>query len=156
MSRDPELQILTEALQEILADAAFLFVEPVDDPPAWGDTLIEVTLPFSGRVRGRIRLRATAAFGSALAAGLLGLEEDDAGVSPERAADALAELVNMGAGMLAARWAEGARIGEIGIPQVRVRSPEADRLAGLGRSPVARLCSDGGERIEFSIDRNAA
>jgi len=110
--------ILTRAAIQTLEDVAFLFSEPVQDVPRWGEELIEARLDFKGGAEGHLRLMAGRGFADRLAASLLGLEP---GEDPEVDAcgdDALGEVLNIIAGTALSAWYGPRCVCEIGAPKV--------------------------------------
>jgi hypothetical protein len=131
----------------MLEEAAFLFCEPMEEPMAWPDRLIEARISFSGPRRGVMRLRVTEAFGIELAANLLGIEpgDEDAGV---QARAAVAEMLNIVCGALVAEWFGTGQVCQLGIPEI------AEIASGAGAANphcAVALIADERHRLEVEV-----
>jgi hypothetical protein len=132
---------LAAAVQSTLEQAAFVFAAPSASPPPWDGEVLVARLALDGPRRGELRLAASERCAAALAANLLGVD----GASPERAGDALGELLNVAAGIFAA-GAFGPRVDHrLGIPEVR--------RAGGAAAPGAAvsLVDEDGNRLDAAI-----
>lgn len=122
-------QLLQETTASVLADCAFLMLDPVSElPPFEGDAVV-TTLGFSGSVNGALRLCAPRRMLIGAAADMLGQppEELEAG---EHAEAALAELCNVLLGVLLARAFGAGACPLIGLPA-------SQRVDGVAAAPGA-------------------
>jgi hypothetical protein len=102
---------------QVLEDSAFIFSEALPADRAHQGELLEATLAFDGKRRGQIRLVSSRAFGSELAASMLGIEPGDSEASADGTA-ALGELLNIVGGVLVAEWFGATVPCQLGIPKV--------------------------------------
>jgi hypothetical protein len=131
----------------VLADAAFVFAAPAEEVPEFDGAVLEASLRWTGPEPGEVRLAVSPSFAAELAANLLG---EDA-PCPDRAADAVGELLNMAAGALV-RERFGPRAGcALEPPRVRSTTPgeHAARLAAA--TARATLLDDGGNRVDVAF-----
>ncbi len=151
------LTLLAQVTARTLEEAAFVFLEPADPAPPWGDEpVVESRISFSGASSGELQLRASGRLATSLAANLLGLEPEDAAVSPQRL-DAVGEMLNMIGGVLIHELAPAGGI-ELGLPRVALVEPGPEdspsvRPGGEDAGPAAAVtaCSfvtDEGERLD--------
>ncbi|MGC4121013.1 MAG: chemotaxis protein CheX [Myxococcales bacterium] len=109
-------QMLLEAASHVLETAAFMTVEPTAEPGDWRDGL-EARLSFGAPLEGTLRVAAPRALAQAVAAGLMGCDPNDPS-AVEAARDALGELLNQVAGVLAWRLLGDRQTCPLGIPEV--------------------------------------
>lgn len=92
---------LAGILAGVLEQFAFVFPEQSDaDAATWPGSALMAHIAFSGAATGSIRIAAPRALCAELTANVLGIEVDDE-LATEKAADTLAEVLNMTAGHLA-------------------------------------------------------
>jgi CheY-specific phosphatase CheX len=91
--------VLAQTFSEVLERQAFMFAEPYSEP--LGDSLtadyLQVTICFSGPVRGRLDLVAPKALGHGLTANILGAGDQ---LTFDQAQDTLKELLNVVCGQV--------------------------------------------------------
>jgi CheY-specific phosphatase CheX len=133
---------LHEAAAEVMEDAAFVFVEPAEEPIAWKSGALDTRITLSGEVEGWIQLRALPEFGLSLAVNLLGCDDPkEEGIAP---GDALAEMLNMVAGVTLEKWFGGGQNVRLSVPATRPSQPAQDAMVAV------ELMSDDGDPIEMS------
>jgi len=115
------VEMLAGATCRVLEEATFLFAEPVEDPvPAKAELTAQLTL--GAPLVGWIRIEAPRAFAASVAANLLGCEPGDA-EAEEKAGDALGELLNIVAGVLAGDLLKGQPC-RLGAPLIGSARPD--------------------------------
>jgi hypothetical protein len=132
-----------------LEDAAFVLAEPAGDAgePFEGEVL-EARLGWGGTDPGELRVAMGPALAASIAANLLGVDE-----APERAEDALGELVNMATGALVAELFGDADPPRLELPRV-VRRRAAEHAGERREAAVAvTLVEEEGRRIEARVVR---
>lgn len=126
----PTKGLLERVASRVLADAAYLFVEPLrSDPPelpAWDATGARIS--FSGPSRGYVEIWAPAAVARQLAANMLGQETEDPEVEASFL-DALMETLNVICGNLLAELAGREPLYHLGTPRA-CRRPQPESEAG--------------------------
>ncbi len=147
----PELidrERLAAAVQRTLEDAAFLFAEPVEEPPPFGPEVLEARLSWSGPGAPELRLATSPELAAELAANLLGVED-----APDAGPDALGELLNMAAGAIVAAIFGPRDARRRLLPSVaRVDAGTHDR--GIADALVAvALVDEEGRRIDVALVR---
>jgi len=142
-----DLEALRDALStstsQVLEEAAFAFTEPAepDTPADWPEVVLRARLTFEGESCGALSLCAPADFCAELATDMVGEADDD------EAAEALAELLNMVAGLTLERTFGGRCAWEIGVPEVQRLS--AAKIGSAGPPHVCvRLQTDEDAPIE--------
>lgn len=139
-------ELVREVTAKVLEDAAFIFSEPAEGGARLTEGL-EARLQFSGERSGTARLRCSPGFATELAAGLLGVEPDDAEADADQRA-ALGELLNMIAGLLGAELFGTELITHLGIPVVTPAfGPDGNPTCG-----VALTVGDAGQRLEVDLE----
>jgi len=119
------LDLLEGMSQSVLQDAAFVFVEPAEEPyPEWTDTVLEAAIDYCGPGEGELHLMASSGFARGLAANMLGLEPDDPEVESQ-GPDALAEMLNTICGAFVAEAFGTDVVCDLGIPAVSEITPES-------------------------------
>lgn len=118
-------EITTEVLCDVLEKFAFEFGDPADladiRPP--GEETFIARMCFRGVSQGALTLLVPRGLGLEIAANVLGLDPEDASV-PERAHDAIKEVLNVVCGNLLTRIAGEEAVFDLSIPETR--------LAGAG------------------------
>jgi hypothetical protein len=108
-------ELLLETTASVLADCAFLMLDPTSElRPVAGEAVV-TTLSFSGSARGTLRLCTTRQLLLGAAADMVGQPADPAQASQEAEAT-LAELANVLLGVLLARAFGAAQAPLIGLP----------------------------------------
>lgn len=113
---DVSPELLQEVLGEVLADAAFTFVEPSDEPPAWTAPVVSAAISFETDRRGRVRIAAGEGTAAEIAANMLGLEPGDPEATAQ-ARNAVSEILNVIGGALIVKLYGTARASRLGIPE---------------------------------------
>jgi hypothetical protein len=136
---------LAAVTMRTLEDAAFIFSERTDSPPAFRGPLLEARLTYEGPDHGELTLTSTTGFADLLAANLLGVEADDPEVAG-KGPDALGELLNILGGVWAAELFGARATCRLGLPEVRERpAPARDAPAAPGGGASVTLLVDGRE-----------
>jgi len=142
----PSREMLAATLGRTLEEAAFLFVEAEEHPPPFQGAVLEARLRYAGDHAGELILAMEPALAAFLAANLLGEDEAEAA----RSADAVGELLNMAAGMLAVELFGPDQSCRLGVPEVREVSAE-DHLRAFDEATCAvSLVEEAGRRIDVA------
>lgn len=107
--------LLSETTASVLADCAFLMLDPASEAAFEGDA-VQTTLAFSGSHSGELSLCAPRQMLIGAAADMLGLAPDDESL-PEQAEAALNELANVLLGVLLERAFGARECPMIGLPK---------------------------------------
>ena len=157
MSTTVSLDAFRDVTASVLEEASFVFTEEVDEANFNTDNVIEAKLVYHGPEEsgesGEMALAASSDFSIALAANLLGIEEDDP-TAMEKGKDAICELINMICGAVLAEWFGADGKGKIGLPSSQIlpkEEYEKNRSQALDRG---MFLSDEGERIDFTLYPN--
>jgi CheY-specific phosphatase CheX len=146
---EPTSELLAETLAGTLEEAAFVFVEARESPPAFPARVLEARIGYAGPGAGELILVADSSMAATLAANLLGEEEGEATASS--APDALGELLNMVVGAFVVRLFGAEARCKLGVPRVR-EVGASDHQARLGaRACTAHLVEEEGRRIDLSL-----
>lgn len=123
-------ELLQETTASVLADCAFLMLDPSAELGPSEGAAVETTLPFKGQASGVLRLCAPQQLLLGAAGDMLG-EAPDAEHAAEEAEATLAELANVLLGVLLAR-AFGARdCPVIGLPQSSTVSTVSEAVGAV-------------------------
>ncbi|HWV38471.1 MAG TPA: chemotaxis protein CheX [Vulgatibacter sp.] len=123
----------------VLEDTAFVFAEP--SASTVRHDWMEVALPLHGLEGGSLALGASRGFAVQLAANMLGVEPDDP-ESESSASEALSELLNIFAGVVAHEILGASPMVRIGIPAPLLEAPST-----TGDEIEVMLATDEGEAI---------
>jgi hypothetical protein len=85
---------LTTVLSDVLADLAFMFCDGGEYSEQPGESWLETSISYSGRVSGELHLTCTRAFAEQLAQNLLGIESGEE-ISQQVSTDAVQEFMNV-------------------------------------------------------------
>ncbi len=129
MVNAPSSDALARTVSALLADAAFVFAEPSGASLPSGESPLVARLTMEHGESWELCLCLQDKLGEVLAANLLGTESDT-GEARAAAADAVGELANILAGVLAVELFGKDVVCRIGIPTVAIES---------GRAAAARL-----------------
>jgi hypothetical protein len=110
--------MLGELAASVLADSAFLTLEPAPRHVIWPQEVLIAEVPFWGATAGRLVLAASEALMVAATADMLRLERNDA-LAREAAPATLAELSNVLLGVLVGRFFDPEPPCEVGLPETR-------------------------------------
>ena len=102
----------------VLADCAFLMLDPAADEVAWPKEVLIAEIPFEGATAGRLILAACETLMVDATADMLRLDRKDP-LASETAPATLAELSNVLLGMLVARFFDQEPPCEVGLPSTR-------------------------------------
>jgi len=145
----PTAELLAESLGQMLEEAAFLFTEPLAEPPPFPGGAVEARIDYRGPHRGELRLVTDAALAATLAANLLGEDECDA--TQGQAGDAVGELLNMFVGVWVVRLFGEHNRCQLGVPRVRELSAAEAGAPVTGAACAAHLVEEEGRRIDVSL-----
>jgi hypothetical protein len=150
MSIEPSARVLAGVIGQTLEDAAFVFTEPCDSPPAFGGTVLVARMEFSGAAGPpgwELRLAASPKLGEALAADLLG---EDPGDGPEegRGADALSEMLNICCGVLARELFGPQEVCRLSVPVQATRTEEDYQREVAAACCRVSLVTEEGARLD--------
>jgi hypothetical protein len=143
--RVPEL--LTEVLGEVLQDAAYVFAEPAEGPPAWTAPVVSAEIAFESLKGGTLRLTAAPGVAAEMAANMLGLDPSDA-AAVESGSAALAEVLNVIGGAFVTRYFGTSVPSQLGLPRAQVL-PEPPRAR---RTASAVVVAESGEPVLLELD----
>lgn len=148
---EPTPALLGDLLGRVLAEAAFVAVEPADEPAAWPSPLYEAEIHFESIRGGSLRLLAPAACATELAANMLGVDPADP-EAESHGRDALAELVNVLGGSLVVQLYGPRAPNQLGFPATRVvQGPGSAR-----RTCAATVRADDGAPLLIELDLEEA
>lgn len=148
---EPTPALLADLLGSVLADAAFVAVEPAEEPATWPAPLYEAEIHFESVRGGSVRLVAPARCAVELAANMLGVDRTDP-EAESHGRDAMAELVNVLGGSLVVRLYGPRAPNQLGFPATRVvQVPAPGR-----RTCAAAVRSDDGEPLLIELDLEEA
>ncbi len=152
MPQDCTPEILQTVLAEILEEAAFSFAEPIEEPPPWGDNLVQAELSFGNDGAG-VSLTTTQAYAHELACNLMGFDAD-AELSENERQDAVAEMLNIVCGaMMPLLFGEEALV-RIGTPSVRSSNRRAINTEQMKKCASITLLADDLHPIELATYQN--
>jgi hypothetical protein len=144
---EPTVELLTDILGSVLQDSAFMFVEPSEEPPEWGDRVFNASLTFESERRGTLRLNMAVPVGVELAANMLGTEPDDP-EAEENGRAAVSEVLNVIGGSFVTRYF-GTRVAtQLGIPKAMLATAPATGRTTCG----ALVTSEAGLPILLELD----
>jgi CheY-specific phosphatase CheX len=115
----PEIQQETalQALADALETMAFVTPTPPEGAPVVPPDAVVVSIRFTGRVNGQLRIGTSRQFGRAMVTNLLGESPED-GDGTQRADDFLMELANITCGLMIRRTLGKAEGIEMALPEV--------------------------------------
>jgi hypothetical protein len=148
--RDLDGTFLSEVLGQVLEDAAFVFVEPADEPEAWGPPVLAASLAFESVQGGTLRITAAPAAGVELAANMLGVDPADPEAA-EHGLAALAEILNVVGGAFVTRYFGTAVPSQLGLPVPEVLQGEP-RPTHRTCAATVRLESGAPLRLELDLE----
>jgi len=111
-------EMLGQLAATVLADCAFLMLDPAPGEVTWPADVLIAEIPFAGAVAGRLILAASEPLMVAATADMLRLEPDDP-LAAEAAPATLAEVSNVLLGVLAGRYFDADPPCEMGLPTSR-------------------------------------
>ena len=117
-------ELLTEILGSVLQDSAFMFVEPTDEPPEWGERVFTATLAFESVKGGTLRLTMAWPVGVELAANMLGTDVSDP-EAEENGRAAVSEILNVIGGAWVTRYFGTKVPSQLGLPKALLASKPA-------------------------------
>ena len=135
--------MLQVATAEVLEDIGFIFTEPAELEESFGNGALHFRLSIAAEKTGHLHLSAPMEFCSELAANMLGTEPDDPDIAV-RGEAALAETLNIVAGVLAERlFGAGSSI-ELGLPESAKNDLPSDAVR-------ASLLDEEERRIDIAV-----
>ena len=145
-TNEDAIQALTDSLSQVLEEAAFMFLEPVeegDEPPPFEEEPLTSAMGFSGSAQGRIYLSTDRGTCMGLASELMGVDEDE--LSPTDGEASLGELLNIVAGVLmeALYGAEAL---------ISLQPPETATGQGKQGQVKISMLTDMGQRFDLSLE----
>lgn len=146
---EPTSELLAETLAGTLEEAAFVFVEQQESPPAFPARVLEARIDYAGPTKGELTLVADASMAATLAANLLG--EDEGEATAARAGDALGELLNMVVGSFVVRLFGPETRCRLGVPRVREVGAAEHGVQLRSASCATHLVEEEGRRIDLSL-----
>jgi hypothetical protein len=141
------LEQATLSAGQSLADSAetmaFVCLVPAEQPCVLPAEALIVCIDFKGPFNGTVELVASEAFGSMLAANMLGCDPAEPEAT-SRAIDAMKELMNVTCGDLLSKVVAGQTHGfEMGLPQIRKIDDRAFWQARLQAEPNSAFDAEG-------------
>jgi hypothetical protein len=128
---EPTAELLTDILGTVLQDSAFMFVEPSEEPPTWGDKVFAASLTFESARSGTLRFNVAGPVGIELAANMLGTELDDP-EAEENGRAAVSEVLNVIGGAFVTRYFGTKVPSQLGIPRSVLASSPATGPSSCG------------------------
>ena len=144
---DPMPELLTDILGTVFQETAFMFVEPAEEPVAWGDKVFTATLAFESVQGGTLRLTAAVPVGVELAANMLGCDASDP-EAEENGRAAISEVLNVIGGAFVTRYFGTKVPSQLGLPQALLASHPASGR----RTAVAVVRAESGDPILLELD----
>jgi chemotaxis protein CheY-P-specific phosphatase CheC len=144
---EPTVELLTDVLGTVLQDSAFMFVEPSEEPPEWGEKVFTASLTFESERSGTLRLNMAVPVGVELAANMLGTEIDDP-EAEENGRAAVSEVLNVIGGSFVTRFFGTKVATQLGIPKAVLASTPATGRSSCG----ALVTSEAGLPILLELD----
>ncbi len=143
----PVPELLTEVLGEVLQDAAYVFAEPSDEPPAWSAPVVSAEIAFESLKGGTLRLTVAPGVAAEMAANMLGLDPSDAAAT-ESSSAALAEVLNVIGGAFVTRYFGTQVPSQLGLPRAQIlpRPPAGRRTAAV------TVTSEKGDPVLLELD----
>lgn len=140
-------ELLTDILGTVLQDSAFMFVEPAEEPAAWGEQVFSATLAFESVRGGTLRLIMAVPVGVELAANMLGTEASDP-EAVENGRAAVSEILNVIGGAFVTRYFGTKVPSQLGLPQATLSA-----LPAAGRRCCAALVrAESGDPVLLELD----
>jgi hypothetical protein len=121
---DASPELLTDILGTVFQETAFMFVEPAEEPVAWGPKVFTATLAFESVQGGVLRLTAAVPVGVELAANMLGCDASDP-EAEENGRAAISEILNVIGGAFVTRYFGTKVPSQLGLPQALLASQPA-------------------------------
>jgi CheY-specific phosphatase CheX len=143
-------EILTRTAAELLEQVAFIFVEAGDEEPRWPAEVVEARIDIDGSRSAGLSMTVSRRQATAIAAELMGLEPDDEEAA-RRAVDALGEVLNMLAGLVAHKALGDEPPPVIGIPTVRLVPAAGPRGSRPDGETAVWMSTEDGEPIEVAM-----
>lgn len=143
---DVTARLLHEVLGEVLADTAFTFVEPSEEPPEWSAPVVSAAISFQTDRKGRVRIATGQGTAAELAANMLGVEPGD----PEatlHARNAVSEILNVVGGALIVKLYGTANPSRLGIPE-----PSDGPLAAAAGACTISVRTETGDPIQLQVE----
>jgi hypothetical protein len=117
-------ELLVDILGQVLQDAAFMFVEPAQEPVGWDARVYAATIAFESVRGGLLRLTAALPAGVELAANMLGTDATDP-EAEENGRAAVSEILNVIGGAFLTRYFGTKVPSQLGLPQAALASEPA-------------------------------
>ncbi len=144
---DASPELLTDILGTVFQETAFMFVEPAEEPAAWGEKVFTATLAFESVKGGVLRLTMALPVGVELAANMLGTEIDDP-EAEENGRAAVSEILNVIGGAFVTRFFGTKVPSQLGLPQALMATKPA-----TGRRTCAALVrAESGDPVLLELD----
>jgi hypothetical protein len=148
----PIKDIAQQTIGRILGDAAFIFTDVLDEKakPSAADWDAEgVSLTFTGRPSGELRMWVGSGFARVAAANMLGIDTES-GEARQKGIDALKELLNMVVGNFITAAYGDTPVFDVGLPRTLPR----ERLAQDFSHPDAIWLEAEGNPVLFVVQVN--
>jgi chemotaxis protein CheY-P-specific phosphatase CheC len=146
---------LCEIAAGLLADAAFMFAEPAPSSSAIKGDVVVARIVVETAGRHELLLCVERGLDVALAANLLGTENDEE-EAKKSAADAVGELANIMAGTLAVELGGKKAATKIGLPRVKKEQGAAVWKEMQGAACKVDLVIENGARISIAVKQEKA
>lgn len=144
-------ELLAEVLGSVLQDSAFIFAEPMEDPPDWTPPVFLAELAFESVRAGVLRLTTRPRGAVEVAANMLGIDPGD----PEaeiQGRSALAEILNVVGGAFVNRFFGSKVPSQLGLPRTEV----LEELPEKPRNCFAMLQLESGDPMMIEIELEPA
>jgi hypothetical protein len=141
-------ELLAQVTAGILEESAFLFLEQAEEPPPFGEPVLQGRLSFcGGGFTGELILAACPQLGRTLSSSMLGIEPEEEAAA-RLGADALGETLNIMAGVLLERLSGGQPGWSLGLPRVATVAADVQHGAQSSCRCAVSFTTDDGLRID--------
>lgn len=143
-------ELLVSVASQVVEEAAFVFSDPVDQPPPFDGTVVMAMMNFEGPESGRLVLAASYEFATELAANLLGVDPGDPELE-DKAAGAIGEMLNMISGVMTAKAFGEEVLVKFSVPALKVIAPDDYEKVKLAASVSGSMMAEEISRIEIAV-----
>jgi hypothetical protein len=146
---EPNGELLTDILGQVLQDSAYIFAEPDEEPAGWEGSVIVARIAFESTRGGSLRLVTTPEAASEIAANMLGIDAGEEADANGRSA--VAELLNVVGGAFLVRYFGTAVPSQLGLPSTECCTGPAPGP----RCCVATVRTEAGAPLLLELDLEA-
>ncbi len=142
-------ELLVSVASQVFEEAAFIFSDPVDQPPPFDSPVVMAMMNFEGPESGRLVLAASYKFATELAANLLGVDLDDPELK-DKAAGAIGEMLNMISGVMTAQAFGDEVLVKFSVPDLKVLEPDGYEKIKMAASVSGSMMAEEISRVEIA------